>query len=241
MRLFAPLLPHRLIGPVMLAAACTLAAGRAQTADPLPTDDKAKPAETNKIELHRLKNDDVLKQASAIYDKAAQDYLAASRALASAELLLEQAARQADALEGTEAAGPPRAPGPSGKEPTAEDNARAAEEAAKTRLEAARQKLKRVQSRKDLLDRVAAGVDASRSAALAFLNALDDLKPYTIEIGLRVKDGSLTAAKVPPELSADALEKKRKDLADDQVKRQRKATDVPKAQAAVVRQLGEAN
>jgi small-conductance mechanosensitive channel len=224
----------------MLAVACVLAAGRGQPADPPPTDDKAKPVETNKVELHRLKNDDVLKQATGIYDKAAQDYLAAARALASAEILLEEATKQADAPGGTEAAGP-RPNGPAGKEPTAEEKARAAEDAAKAKLEAARRHLKQVQSRKDLLDRVSAGVDGSRSAAVAFLNALDDLKPYTIEIRLRVKDGSLAADKVPPELSADALEKKRKELAAEQVKRQQKAADAPKAQAAVARQLQEAS
>jgi small-conductance mechanosensitive channel len=224
----------------MLAAACVLAAGQSRPADAPTTDDKARPVETTKVELHRLKNDDVLKQAAAIYDKASQDYLAAARALAAAEILLEETTKPAGAPAGTEAAGP-RPPGPAGKEPTAEDNARAAGEAAKAKLEAARRQLKQAQSRKDLLGRVSAGVDAGRSAAVAFLNALDDLKPYTIEIGLRIKDGSLAADKVPPEFAADALEKKRTDLAADQVKRQQKAADAPKAQAAVARQLEEAN
>src|SRR5262249_57791550 len=141
---------------------------------------------------------------------------------------------------GAEAASPPPL-GPAGKEPTAEDKARAAGEAAKAKLEAALRQLKLVQSRKDLLDRVSAGLDAGRSAAVAFLNALDDLKPYAIEIGLRVKDGSLAADKVPPEFAADALEKKRKELAADQEKRRQKEADAPKAQASVARQLEEAN
>src|SRR5262249_58743184 len=102
-----------------------------------------------------------------------------------------------------------------------------------------RHKLRLVQARKALLDRVSAALDASQSAAVALLNALDGLKPYAIEIGLRVKDGSLAADKVPPELTADALEKKRKDLAADQVKR--KAADARKDQAAVAGQLEGAN
>src|SRR5262249_61622558 len=103
----------------------------------------------------------------------------------------------------------------------------------------ARHKLRLVQARKALLDRVSAALDASQSAAVALLNALDGLKPYAIEIGLRVKDGSLGTDKVPPELTADALEKKRKDLAADQVKR--KAADARKDQAAVAGQLEGAN
>jgi small-conductance mechanosensitive channel len=224
----------------MLAAACVLAAERVRSADPPPPNDTAKPVEANKVELHLLRNDDVLKQAAGIYDKVAQDYLAAARALAAAEILLEEAAKQTDAPAGTEIEGS-RPLEPAKKEPTDEDVARAAVDGAKAKLEAARRQVKRAQSRKHLLDRVSGGVDAGRSATVAFLNALDDLKPYAIEIGLRLKDGSLAADKVPPELSADALEKKRKDLGADQAKRQQKAADAPKAQAAVARQLEEAN
>lgn len=239
MRPSTPSLPRRLIGPIMFAA-CVLIAERGEPADPPPTDDKTKTVETNKVELHRLKNDDLLKQTGGIYDKAAQDYRATGRAIASAEILLEEAAKQADAPDTTEAPGP-RPLGPVRKEPTAEDKARATGEAAKAKLEIARRQLKRLQSRKDLLDRVSAGLDTGQSAAIAFLNALDDLKPYTIEIELRIKDGSLDANKARPELSSDALAKKRKDLAADQVKRQQKAVATPKALAGVARLLEEAS
>jgi small-conductance mechanosensitive channel len=223
----------------MLAAVCVLAAAPGRSADPPPAESKPKPVETTKVELHRLKNDDVLKQAAAIYDKAAQDYLASARALAAAETLLEDAGKLADAPAGAEAAAV-RPAGQDVKEPTAEDKARVAGDAAKAKLESARRQRKQVQTRKDLLDRVSAGVDAGRSAGIAFLNALDDLRPYAIEIELRVKDGSLAADKAPAELAAGALEKKRKDLAADQEKRQQKAADAPKAQADVARQLDEA-
>src|SRR5690349_18484641 len=131
MRPSTPSLPRRLIGPVLLAA-CVLTAGRGEPADPPPKNDKAKPVETSKVELHRLTNDDLLKQTAGIYDKAAQDYRAAGRALASAEILFEEAAKQADAPDTTEVPGP-RPLGPVGKEPTAEDKARAAGEAAKAK------------------------------------------------------------------------------------------------------------
>jgi small-conductance mechanosensitive channel len=225
---------------MMLAAACALAAGLARSAEPPPpASEKVKPLETKKVELNRLKNDELLKQAAGIYDRVAQDYLAAARLLATAEILLEEAAKQTGAPATTEAAPPPL--GSPGKGRTAEEKAQAAGEAAKAKLDVARRQLKMIQSRKELLDRVAAGLEAGRSAGVAFLNSLDDLKPYTIEIGLRIKDGSLLADKVPSELSADALEKKRKDLIADQVKRQQKVADAPKAQADVARQLEEAN
>jgi len=224
----------------MLTAAWALAAGSGRPADPPPPDDKAKPAETVKVELHRLENGALLKQAAAIYAKASQDYLATARALAAAEILLGEATEKADGPP--EAKTPaPRPPDSEGKGPAAEDKAQAAVDAAKARQDEARHKLRLVQARKALLDRVSAALDASQSAAVAFLNALDGLKPYAVEIGLRVKDGSLAADKVPPELTADALEKKRKDLAADQVKRKRKAADARKDQAAVAGQLEGAN
>src|SRR5262245_26810088 len=151
---------------VLLAAAFVWAAGRGHSAEPPSTGDKAKPAE---VELHRLPNDDLLKRAGGIYDKAAQDYLAVARALAAAEVLLEEAAQQADAA--VEA----KPPGPRSPDPTADDKARAAVEAAKAKHDMAGRKLKLVQARKGLLDRVSAQVDAGQSAGVAFLNALDDL------------------------------------------------------------------
>src|SRR5262245_52728102 len=107
----------RPVGAVMLAAACVLAAERVRSADPPRPDGKAKPVEANKVELHLLKNDDVLNQAAGIYDQAAQDYLAAARALATAEILLEEAAKQTDAPAWTETEGP-RPPDLAKKEPT---------------------------------------------------------------------------------------------------------------------------
>jgi small-conductance mechanosensitive channel len=225
---------------MMLAAAIVLAAGRGLPAEPSPPDDKGKPVEANTVELHLLKNDDLLKQATAIFDKTAQDYLAAARALAAAEILLQEVTKQMGEPSGTE----PESPQPLGSvrtEPMPEDRVRAAADAAKAKLDAARRQLKQIQSRKALLDRVATGVDAGKLASVAFVNALDDLRPYTIEIGLRIKDGSLAADKVPPKLSADILQKKRVEVAADQAKRQQKAADAPKAHAAVAKQLEEAN
>src|SRR5262245_20539163 len=83
--------------PVLLAAVCLLAAVPVRADDPPTSHDKSKPVETNKVELHRLTNDDLLKQAQAIYDRASRDYLATARALAAAEILLEEATREADA------------------------------------------------------------------------------------------------------------------------------------------------
>jgi hypothetical protein len=91
---------------MMLAAAFALAIGQARPAVPPAADDKAKSVETNKAELNRLKNEELLKQAAGIYDKTAQDHLATARALASAEILLEETVKQTRSSGSTEAATP---------------------------------------------------------------------------------------------------------------------------------------
>jgi small-conductance mechanosensitive channel len=225
---------------VLLGAVCFWASDPVRSADPPAPADKAKSAETTKVELHRLKNDDLLKIATGIYEKGTQDYLAAARAIASTEILMEDAASRVDAAARAKVPGF-LGPAPMRKKPTAEEEAQAALDAAKVKLEAAKRKLKLIQVQKDLLGRLSSALDAGQLAAVACLNALDDLKPYTIEIGLRVKDSSLAADKVPAQLTPESLDKKRADLAAGEVKRKQKAADAPKAQAKVAKQLEEAN
>src|SRR5262249_23469715 len=153
------------------------------------------------VDLSRLPNDDLLKHAQAAYQKAAQEYLARARDLAAAETLLDDARKLADTIK------PPDAPPPNKTDmPSAEDAARAALAAARTRQGAPARSLKRGQAQKALVDRAVTATDASRTAAAAFLAALDDLRPHVVEIALRVKDDSLAADKVPWNLKAQAVE-----------------------------------
>src|SRR5262245_34758123 len=93
--LMCPSMPPRLRSPVwalLLTAACVLSAARGQQGEPPTAENKVKPAEAPRVELHRLPNDELLKQAGGIFDKASQDYLATARGLAAAEVLLDEAA-----------------------------------------------------------------------------------------------------------------------------------------------------
>jgi small-conductance mechanosensitive channel len=199
-----------------------------------PADDKARPEETKPVELYRLTNDELLKQADALYDKASRDYLAQLRGLASAEALLEDVREQTDGVaRRTSPAVNPAAPG--------EGPAKKAVDAAKAKQDVAKQRVKLVQTQKELLDRITAGLEACRSAAVAFQNALDDLKAYALETGLRVKDGSLAEDKVPAGLKPEFLEKKKGELIDGLARLKAKAGDVQKGQEAVARLLEEAN
>src|SRR5262245_50735121 len=190
----------RIAWPVLLTAVCLLGAEPGRP----PVTDKPKPPEAARVELHRLDNDDLLKRATGTYDKAARDYLAAARALAAAERMLQEANQRKDEDSKPKSAPPTKAT-------TAEDKAQAAVEAARAKHAGATARLKRVQAGKQLLDRVSAGIESGQSAGVAFAGALDDLKPYAVEIGLRIEDESLADAKVPVRLKQEELDRKRKD------------------------------
>src|SRR5262245_13776287 len=194
---------------VVLVAACLSHADRFFAGSPV--DPKAKPPEAKKVELHRLTNEELLKQAAAIFDKASWDYLAQMRALASTEALLEEAREQAEALKPAPAA-PDKPPA---MEVSGEEAARKAVEAAKAKQDLAKRKLKLAGAQKELLDRVLAAIEGCRSAAGVFQNALHDLRAYALEADLRVKDGTLPDAKTPDALKASFLEQKKRDLLDD--------------------------
>jgi small-conductance mechanosensitive channel len=212
----------------LLAAVCLVPPARGLAAEP-PADDKPRPAETKKLELPRLTNEELLKQVDAILDKASRDYLACFRALAAAEARLEEVRGQTDDV--------PPAPGgrPAGEDP------KKAVDAARTKQDVVRRQLKRVQTQKELLDRVAAGIEACRSAAVAFQNALDDLKAYSLETALRVKDGTLAEDKAPAGLKPESLYKKKRKVSDALAGLQTKSADLQKGQEAVARLLEETN
>jgi small-conductance mechanosensitive channel len=217
----------------VLAAVCLAVAGRAGPPGP-PADDKTKPAEMKpaeikKVELYRLANAELLKQADAIYQTVSRDYLAQRRALAATEVLLEEARQQADGA--SEA--PPPAAGKDAVQPPGKDAAHKALDAAKAKQDAARQQVKRVQAQKELLDRQMTAVEACRAATVAFQNALDDLRPYALECVLRVKDGSLPEDRVPAPLKDDLVDKKKRELGDELARLKTKAADAQKGQEAV--------
>ena len=58
------------------------------------TDTKDKANESLKTEIWKLSNEELLKQAGAIYAKSSGDYLAAARAVAGIEAQLEDTAKQ---------------------------------------------------------------------------------------------------------------------------------------------------
>jgi small-conductance mechanosensitive channel len=194
-----------------------------------PPADKAKLAETNKVELNRLSNEELLKQAGAIYEKASRDYLANLRGLATAEKLLEDVRKQTDEVKESDA------PQTSGDDP-----AMKAVEAARAKQDAAKRKLKLVQTQKELLDRITTGLEECRSGATAFQNVLDDLKAYALEAALRAKDGSLAEDRVPAELRPGFREKKLAELADDLGRVKAKTAEVRRGQEAVAKLLEDA-
>ena len=114
-------------------------------------------------------------------------------------------------------------------------------DAVQAKQDLATQKLKLVQTNKAELDRLSSGLDACQLATVAFQNALDDLSAYSLEAVLRVKDGSLPAAKVPDTLKPEVIEKKKKELIADQAKRKERAGSIHQTEEVVAKRLDETN
>jgi small-conductance mechanosensitive channel len=220
--------------PLLLAAVCLSFPGWGRPAE-TPENSKAGPGKTRKIDLHRLTNEELIKKATAIYDKASRDFLAQLRALAFAEMLLKEVQNQTGEVKASASATQRRA----GQTPE-EDAAKKAVDAARTRKDAAQRTLDLVRTQKQLLDRVTSGLEGCKSAALAFQNALDDLKAYALETELRVKDGTLAEDKVPDVLKPEFLQKKRQGVTDDIPRLKRKSVEGRERQGEVARLLEQA-
>lgn len=199
----------------------TLATNTARPADE-KADDKARAAEAKKVDISKLPNDDLLKQAGSLYEKASGDYRSALRALTGADAQLVAASDQLNELAAPKIT-------PKKSDGTAEDAAKAAVDAATAKAEFAKQKLKLTHARKLLQERSAGVVEAVQSASTGFAAVLDDLKPFALELSLRTKDGTLALSKLPEELQSVALEKNRKELAAEQDKFKDKLTNARKA------------
>jgi small-conductance mechanosensitive channel len=210
----------------------TLSAGRAT-----PDDDKAKAAEVKKTDISKLTNDELLKQATTIFGRASGDYLAAARALAGVEAQLDDASKQLADL--TPPRDEPKKDAPKGKDAAGEEAAKTAVDAAKTNADFARRKLKLAQARKQLQEKVAEAADGLQAAAGAFQTALDDLRPFAVEIALRFQDGTMTGER-PADLLPDALETKRKDHAAALEKIKDRLTAARKSVEATAKSLDEA-
>src|SRR5262249_55786335 len=217
----------RLARAALLMAVCWTHPSRGLPADQ-PAPEKAPPAGVKKIELHQLSNDELVKQVGAIWEKMSRDYLTQRRALATAEALLDDVRMQTDLVKGAEPA------------PT-DDPVKKAVDAAKAKQDVLNRKLKLVQSQKDLLGRVATGVEGCRATTVAFQNTLADLKTYALEAGLRVKDGSLDENMLPRELKPAFLEKKREELLAELARLQTMAADTQTKQEALAKVLDEVN
>ena len=97
-------------------------------------DDKAKTVDAEQPDLSKLPNDDLLKQANAIYARGSGDCLAAVRALAGVKAQLDDASKQLAVL--TPPKGEPKKDGdPKVKDTVNEATAKAAVDAAKSKAD----------------------------------------------------------------------------------------------------------
>jgi small-conductance mechanosensitive channel len=189
-----------------LPAALTLAgliSCAAFSADP-PAPAKAPPP---KADLHRLDNKELLARATALLQKASLAYLAQRRELATLERALTSAGKRSAEVQ----VPPPPVNGVDNK-PSPLEAARKSAELSRARRDALKRLRDRLAAEKKLLDEQARCVEASRSAALAFLGTLDELAAYQLEMYLRIQDGTLAEDAVGERLGTESTTKQRKQI-----------------------------
>jgi small-conductance mechanosensitive channel len=202
------------------------------------TDEKEKAVEAKQPDISKLSNDELLKQANAIFARGAGDYLAAARAVAGVEAKLDDAVKELADLTAPKT-GPNKIDDPKLKGTVDENAAALALDAAKIKAEFARRRLKLAQTREQSQGKVATALEGLQAAAGAFQMALDDLKPFAVEISLRLKDGTMTGLR-PDELLPDALRMKCKDHAAKQEKIKDRLSEARRSMEATAKLLDEA-
>jgi hypothetical protein len=189
-----------------------------------------------KIALHRLENKALLAQAAALLEKASGTQAAQWRELATLEHALARARQRGERVK----VPPPPTDGAENK-PTPLEAARKFAEQARARRDALKQLHEQLGVEKKLLDDLARSVEASRSAALAFLGTLDELEAYQLEMDLRVQDKTLGKDAVPAALAVEQTEAHRKQIQARQAELTGKADTARAALGQIAKRLAQAD
>jgi len=152
-------------------------------------------------ELESLGNEELLKQTMSIFNEASEKTSARLRGQVKSEILLSQVP------------GNTKLPDIPKKEPAINaaaktdpvEIAKIQSEHAKIRLDALKQNLALIQTEKDLSDEYIKQTDNALSAVQSFINTIDGMSLYLLEISLRVKDRTLSPDKIPPVLNVQKL------------------------------------
>jgi small-conductance mechanosensitive channel len=215
----------------MIALAGVLAGlAPAQPSTPADKPDKTTRSGPKLVELHKVANEDLLKHALLLLERDTAAYRAQLRELATLELAYDAARKQTDAVPV-----PGEATGPEPTDPG--EAARAALDRARLRLDALKKRVDLSQAEKAVADRIVTSAEATRSAALAHANLLDDMDAFAVEIDLRVKDRTLPADAVPKALERESLTQRKQELAADQDRLRQKAQAAQKQAEAAGQRL----
>ena len=169
---------------------------------PASTNDQAAPSE-----LYTLDNADLLEQAQNMYQKASGAFLTEMRGVQTNKTLFDQIRQEIGAVTI-----PQESPPEADDDALPLDVAQQALEYAKKRHEALERKLQLAQSENALLDNYLAQLETGQVAAENFINVIEQLARFLLEIDLRVKDGTLKMSAVPDALNSERLRQQHRQL-----------------------------
>ncbi|MCP4106606.1 MAG: hypothetical protein GY749_13900 [Desulfobacteraceae bacterium] len=190
----------------------------------------------NDPELQSLmSNDELLKQAQAIFNDASGRFLAYMRAVSKGEILLEQARQKTESSEipGKKSAIPTEGKSPAEIAGIDSDHARLRADALKNRYEL-------LLAQKTLYEKQIRRIETARSAAREFYGAIEGLNLFLLEISLRVDDGTLSHEEIPDSLNEHKLLAKKQELTAIKDDLKQKADAFAKHHEAAVSRAEEA-
>ncbi len=188
-----------------------------------------------KIELHHLTNKALLEQAQTFFDKASADSMGELRALSKSEIFLNQGRQKSESSEI-----PAEELPPSSEELSSLELAKVTSEHAKIRFDAMKKRLELIEAEKTLLEKLIAQTETARTAVNTFSKKLEELNLFSIEISLRVDDGTLSINEVPELFQPENMENREQEIHIQQDELEKKTEVAQKELENVVSRIKEA-
>lgn len=163
------------------------------------------------LELNKMSNDDLIKKARSLFNEAYSSFYVQLRGMYAHEVLIakaheetsaivisEKPVQKKEALEGTDFL----------------ESKKAISESAKSRVESFKNRLERMNIEKNLIDKMIKNSEKALSAAVNFINTVEEIHLFQLEIVWRVEDGTISQDKAPDFLNAQKMDEQKRKIID---------------------------
>ncbi|MCP4110581.1 MAG: mechanosensitive ion channel [Desulfobacteraceae bacterium] len=171
------------------------------------TTEKAKEKKTAPKLQSLMSNEELLKQATYLYNNASNRFLARLREVSKGEVLIDQARQKTESSDI-----PEEKPATPPEEKSSAEVARINSDHAKVRTDAFKHRFELVVAERTLLEKQIKNIETAQSVTQEFADVLEGLNLFLLEISLRVDDGTLPYNEIPDSLNEQKLAAKKQEL-----------------------------